>query len=314
MKLLERLHAWKGAGLITPEQYAGLAALVRKDKLSIFVELNVLLYLGVLSLVAGVGWTVRLYFAELGDAAILGALSLALAGSLYYCFTRGRGYSNAAVESPSLAFDYILYAGCLLFSVELSYIEFRFEILRDAWDYYVLVSAAAFFLLAYRFDNRFVLSLALSSLAGWFGVRVSRFGFMPDESLRISALAYGTIVLTAGTFLYRQDIKRHFLETYLHVAANVIFIATVSALAQRANAVLYLALLAALVTASIVLGVRYKRFGFVVYGTIFGYIGISIEVLRDVFSLTTALVYFVVTGSGMAVLIATLARRFGREQ
>jgi hypothetical protein len=314
MRLVERLDKWKRSGLITPEQYVGLSALVRKDKLSVFIELNALLYIGVLSLVAGVGWTVQVYFANLGDAVILGTLSLALAGSMYYCFTRCNAYSNAAVESPSLAFDYILYAGCLLFSVQLSYIEFRFEILRDAWDYYLLVSAAVFFILAYRFDNRFVLSLALSSLAGWFGVKVSRFDFISDESLRISALSYGAIILTVGTFIYRQGIKRHFLETYLHVAANVIFIATLSGLAQRANTIFYLALLAMLGTASIVLGLRYRRFGFVVYGTIFGYIGISIEILRDVDSFTTALVYFVGTGSAMAVLIAILARRFGREE
>jgi hypothetical protein len=314
MTLVDRLGTWKRSGLISTEQYAALSALARKDKLSVWVELNALLYVGVLSLIAGVGWTVQIYFADLGDAAVLGTLTLGLAGSVYYCFTRCGAYSNAAVESPSLAFDYVLYAGCLLLSLELSYIEFRFEFLRDAWDYYLLGSAAVFFLLAYRFDNRFVLSLALSSLGGWFGVKISRFDFISDEPLRISALSYGAIILTAGTFMYRQRIKPHFLETYYHLAANVIFIATISGLAERGNTTVYLPLLAMLVIASIVLGVRYRRFGFVVYGTIFGYIGVSIQILRDVDSFATALVYFVVTGTAVAILIAILARRFGREE
>ena len=77
-----------------------------------------------------------------------------------------------AVEQPGLAFDYVLYLGCLLFAVELGYIESQFHPFGAAWDHSLLIAAAVFFALAYRFDNRFVLSLALSQLAGWFGVEV----------------------------------------------------------------------------------------------------------------------------------------------
>ena len=88
-----------------------------------------------------------------------------------------------------------------------------------------------FFALAYRFDNRFVLSLALSTLAGWFGIRVSEFPLLQlfgGSSLRAYALAYGSLVALAGTGLYWVGIKKHFLEAYLHVAANVLFIALLS--------------------------------------------------------------------------------------
>ena len=51
-----------------------------------------------------------------------------------------------------------------------------------------------FFFLAYRFDNRFVLSLALSSLAGWFGLTISHWTSHQDEAYRRYAILYSLIV------------------------------------------------------------------------------------------------------------------------
>src|SRR6267142_5650054 len=185
MTTVERLEQWKQSGIITDAQHGTLSSLVRKERFSVFLELNALLYIGVISLVGGLGWTFKTHFASLGDAFILAVLSLMLAGSLYYCFSRAPAFSSGEVESPNFVFDYVVYLACLLLSVELGYIEFRFEWLKDAWDNYLLFSSAVFFILAYRFDNRFVLSLALSSLAGWFGLKVSRFGFVSSEALRV---------------------------------------------------------------------------------------------------------------------------------
>ena len=131
MSTVERLQQWRDNGAITSAQFDAIAAIVRKERFSIFVELHALLYLGVLSFVAGLGWTVQKYFASLGDAAILIGLSTLLALSLYYCFSRAPAWSNARVESPNLAFDYVLYLACLVFAAELGYIESRFQLLGD---------------------------------------------------------------------------------------------------------------------------------------------------------------------------------------
>ena len=66
------------------------------------------------------------------------------------------------------AFDYVLYFACLVLSATLAFIEARFEVFHG-WDTHLLIAALVFGVLAYRFDNRFVLSLALSTLAGCLG-------------------------------------------------------------------------------------------------------------------------------------------------
>src|SRR5215469_18149153 len=117
MTTLERLNQWQKTGVIRESQYAAIGALVRKKRFSLFVEVNALLYLGVVSLAVGLGWTFKTYFTNLGDAFILTTLSAMLVGSLYYCFTRGLTYSNEAKESPNLLFDYVLYFACLVLAV-----------------------------------------------------------------------------------------------------------------------------------------------------------------------------------------------------
>src|SRR5207244_1335220 len=141
----------------------------------------------------------------------------------------------------------------------------------ESWDSYLLFTTAVFFTLAYRFDNWFVLSLALSTLAGWFGVRVSRWHIVSDDSLRVFALLYAAVVISAGTWLYRRGIKKHFLDAYLHVAANVVLASMLSGLGDQPYSLLWAALLVGSSAASIGLGIRYRRFAFVLYGMVYGY-------------------------------------------
>jgi hypothetical protein len=314
LKILADLERWRSAGAIRPDQYEVLAGLVRKERFSVFVELHTLLYLGVVTCVGGVGWTIQKHFQGLGDAAILSALTLALGGSLFYCFSRGRPYSTDRVEAPGFVFDYVLYLGCLLLGVELGYIEFRFHLLQGDWDHYLLLSASAFFVLAYRFDNRFVLSLALSTLAGWFGLRLTHFPDLGGASMRGSALVYGGLVASSGAVLFRAGIKKHFLDAYLHVAGNVVFVALLSAMFEREVDALYVFALVGLSGLAIAAGLRFNRFAFVVYGVIYGYAGISARVLPQVGSFTAGLAYIVVSSTIVIVSLVAVARRFGRDE
>jgi hypothetical protein len=200
-----------------------------------------------------------------------------------------------------------------LFGIELGYLNRSFTC-RETWDHYLLVSAVVYFVLAYRFDNRFVLSLALSTLAGWFGLRLSHFPTFGESVLRTSALVYGTVVALAGTGLYRVGSKRHFLEAYLHIAANVLFVALVSALFERNVEWLYVLGLLGLAAIAIVAGVRFKRFAFVVYGVGYGYVGISARVLTRSTRSRPPCPMVVTSRTIVIGALVLLARRFGREE
>lgn len=313
MSILARLEQWKALGVISAEQYTLLAGLSCGEPLSLFLELNVLLYGGILAFIGGLGWTVSTWSQQLGDVLVQAALFVIFAICFWYCFSRVAPWSPHETPSPNLIFDYVLYLGCLTWSIELAYFEMKSHLLSGQWDYYLLATACLFFCLAYRFDNRFVLSLALSSLAGWFGLTISHWPSHQDAAYRQYAILYSFLIVIVGIILQRFGFKRHFFGTYLNIAANVLFWALLSGVFQRWDYTLWLIALLALCGGSLAWGLSRRQFSFVAYAAVYGYVGISWILLRDVHDFHAVLGYFVVTGTLMVVTLVRVAHHFGRE-
>src|SRR4051795_10649859 len=140
MTVQARLESWRNAGAITGDQHDALVALTHREPFSLFVEINALLYLGVMSFAGGVAWTISTYSARFGDAAILATLTAAFGATIYYCFSRGLAYDQHEVEQPAPAFDHVLYLGCLIFGVEL---EHLLEGAAGLFDFMLIVGKAA---------------------------------------------------------------------------------------------------------------------------------------------------------------------------
>ena len=141
MTILTRLEDWREQGAISPEQHSHLASLCRGEPCSLFLELNVLLYAGVLAFVAGLGWTISTWSQQLGDILVLSILSILLAACSWYCFSRAPAWSLAQTPAPNAVFDYVLYLGGLVWCVELAYLENRLHLLSGQWDVYLLATA-----------------------------------------------------------------------------------------------------------------------------------------------------------------------------
>jgi hypothetical protein len=313
MTILTRLEQWKEQGKISAEQHAHLAGLARGEPLSLFIELNVLLYAGVLAFVGGLGWTVSTWSQQLGDVLVLTVLSTILVTSFWYCFSRAPAWSPAETPAPSPIFDYVLYLGSLVWSLELAYIENRFHVLSGQLDLYLLATAGLFFFLAYRFDNRFVLSLGLSSLAGWFGLTISHWTAHADAAYRQYALLYCLLVGGGGALLQRRGLKPHFFGTYLNIVANVLFWALLSGVFNRQGYGLWFLGLLIACGASLAWGLARRQFVFVAYAAVYGYVGVSSLFLRGVTDTSAVLSYFVVSGVAMLVVLVQIGRRFGRS-
>jgi Predicted membrane protein (DUF2157) len=312
MTILDRLNQWQDQGKISPEQHARLSGLSRGEPFSLFLELNVLLYAGVLAFVGGLGWTVSTWSQQIGDVLVLTVLSAILAGSFWYCFSRALPWSAAETPAPSPIFDYVLYLGSLVWSIELAYLENRFHLLSGKFDLYLLATAVFFFFLAYRFDNRFVLSLALSSLAGWFGLTISHWSENQDDTYRLYALLYCLLVGVSGVLLRNRGLKPHFFTTYLNLVANVLFWAVLSGVFSREGYGVWFFALFIACGASLAWGLTRQQFAFVAYAAVYGYVGLSSMFLRGVNDETAVLSYFVVTGIAMLVLLIQIGRRFWR--
>ena len=312
MTILARLERWREQGAISPEQHSHLASLCRGEPFSLFLELNVLLYAGVLAFVAGLGWTVTTWSQQLGDVLVLAILSTILAACFWYCFSRAPAWSLAQTPAPSAVFDYVLYLGSLVWCIELAYMENRFHLLSGQWDFYLLATAVFFFFLAYRFDNRFVLSLALSSLAGWFGLTISHWPSHQDAAYRQCALLYCLLVGLGAVLLQRRGLKPHFFGTYLNIVANVLFWALLSGVFNRQGYLVWFLALLLACGASLAWGLTRRQFAFVAYSAVYGYVGVSSILIRGINDEILLLGYFIITAVAMVVALVQIARRFGR--
>ena len=312
MTIFARLDRWQQQGAISPEQHTYLSGLCRGEPFSLFLELNILLYAGVLAFVAGLGWTVTTWSQQLGDVLVVAVLSTILAACFWYCISRAPAWSFTETAAPTAIFDYVLYLGSLVWCVELAYLENRFHVLSGQWSFYLLATAVLFFFLAYRFDNRFVLSLALSSLAGWFGLSISHWPSHQDATYRQCALLYCLVVGVGGAILQRRGLKAHFFGTYLNIVANVLFWALLSGVFNRQGYGIWLLALLIACGASLAWGLTRRQFVFVAYSVVYGYVGVSSVLVRNVYDDTFVLGYFVITAVAMLVALVLIARRFGR--
>ena len=147
----------------------------------------------------------------------------------------------------------------------------------------------------------------------WFGVRVDRFEAASEEVLRGFGLSYSAVILLAGLLMQWRRIKRHFVDAYLHVAANGALATMLSGLGSPLSDV-WLAGLILFSGTSAAMGVKYRRFAFLAYGVLYGYVGITHRLLRDVSSRTTVLSYLIVTGVAVSVGMLIVSRKFGRSE
>jgi hypothetical protein len=310
MKIPAFLRYLKDKQIITEQQFAALAEISAGQRFSLFGELHLMLYGGVLLAAAGIGLSVRQYFARLGDPVIIGTLSLLFLGSIVYCFRKGDDYTNEAVESPSITFDYALLFGCMIYSLDIAYIETQFHLFNTAWKNHLLISSALFLLLSYRFDNRLVLSLSLSTFAAWFGFTLSNMHMFDGQLYRIYAIIYGLILLAAGAALYRLSVKKHFLGVYLNFAAHFLFIAVLSGVFQYKLLSGYYAALIVLSAASAVYSLRKRSYVYLVYAVIYFYIGFSVVMLDHIDIAGFAFIYFIISSIAVVLGMFRLSKLF----
>jgi len=157
-----------------------------------------------------------------------------------------------------------------------------------------------------------VLSLALSSLAGWFGLKISHWSSYQNAAYRQCGLFYCLLVGVGGLFLQHRGLKPHFFATYLNVVANVLFWALLSGVFEEQSFGLWFLALLIACGASLAWGLTRRQFAFVAYAAVYGYVGVSSILIRDITDETFVLGYFVITAIAMLGVLVQIARRFGK--
>ena len=212
--------ALREAGALSEEQAALFGRAARRELVSVRAEIRAALYLGVLLLVGGVGVFLRAHAEKIGPAAIAGLVGLAAVACLAWAWRHAQPFKWSESAPSHAAFDYVLLLGALLAAADLAYVEAQTKLLGPAWPWHLLVVAVFYALLAYRFDSKMLLSLALTSFAAWRGVSLSlpRMSLGAGDAVRLrwEALATGALFLGVGIVTARAGKKARFEDVWVN--------------------------------------------------------------------------------------------------
>jgi hypothetical protein len=267
-------------GCINEEQYKTIESFESNRLFSIHWELRTILYLGILLLASGIGILVYLNIDTIGHQAILGAVGLACACSMYYIHKHKLPYTNQAAKHDSPFFDYIVLLGCLLFAVFIGYFQFQYHPFGEHYGILVFIPTIVSFYLAYRFDHKGVLSLAITGLASTFGLSVAPRQLIDgnnfsDLSVVFTAALLGIVLAVWAWYSDKRNIKKQFSFTYNNFALNILCIATLAALFDQGLKIVSLLALIGICFYFIKQALTQHSYLFLLLSVLYGYIGLT---------------------------------------
>lgn len=267
------IESLRGSGAITADVAAPLIARERREVVSVYAELRFLTWAGVMLIVSGVGVLVKHHLDQIGPFAIALAIALGAAGCYAWAAYKRKG-------KASLADDYILLLAALLLSADAGYIESTWHFLGTNWKEYLLVLAIVHGITAYVFDSRLVLSVSLTSLAGYLGVQRSLdtiWGSSRDTAVRAFVCAAIVFAWRLIDAKYRKT--KTFSAVFDHYAANLAFWGSLILSADKDLRLLGCAIAVGLAACSAIYGFKTRNEMFLIYACVYGVIALDIAVV-----------------------------------
>ncbi len=267
-------------GLLSGSQLDAIRQYYRDKLFSIHHELRTLLYLGVSLFTGGVGILVYKNIDTIGHQAIIAFLILICAGSFYYVYKNSPPFSLDERSENRLFSDYILLLGALLFVILEGYLQYQYGIFGNRYNIASLIPSVLFFYLAYRFDHKGILSMAIGGLAGFLGLTATPVdlfvsGAFSSINLIMTGIAFSLILGALAFTLSYLGIKRHFTFTYYNFAANIAFVSSLAGLFQFDMNILFVAIIAIIAWATYRYSVSEKSLYFLLVTVLYSYITVT---------------------------------------
>ena len=279
------LNNLQSAELIDAEEQKRIKNAELNKFFSLHWELKTLLYLGVVLLNIGLGYLIYQNIDTIGHAVIIGLISLICGVCFVYAARNVPSFSLNALKSPTIYYDYAVLLGCLTFLIVEGYLQYQYTFFGTRYGLAAFIPTLLFFPVAYYFDNRGVLSLAIIALGSWVGITVTPLELLNQNDFSSELLIYtgillGILLCFIGYLSELKDIKKHFAFTYFNFGIHLFFIAALSGLFNWTQYLLFIPL----IICGIVFFAWYARktasFYFLLFAIIYGYIALTYLIIN----------------------------------
>ncbi len=314
-------------GLITENQLQEVKAYRSLNIFSVNAELKLFLYLSVLLFTSGIGILIYENIDSIGHIAILSLLLIVIAVCFFYCFKHSKGFQKEETTFEHPVLEYLVLAGNILTCIFIGYLQFQYKPFGEHYGLATLVPTVVSFFCAYYFDNRSVLTIAVTGLAAYIGISVtpqdllSSNDFYASQSLSYSAVILGGLLILWTVYSNRIALKTHFYLIFLTFALHIISIASIANMTNYDTLtwLLFTLILAGSTYYFYKASYNYKAMSLYVFMIVYGYIGANIFLFRifehvdfsDIWELFFILLpaYFI----GSIVIFIKLIKNFHKE-
>ena len=314
--------------LITENQYQEITAYRNLNIFSLNAELKLFLYLSVLLFTSGIGILIYNNIDSIGHIAILSLLLIIIVVCFYYCFKNSKGFQKRETTFEHPVVEYLALAGSILTCIFIGYLQFQYQPFATNYRLATLIPTIVSFFCAYYFDNKSILTIAITGLAAFVGLSVTpqdllnNSNFYQDQTLSYSAIVLGVLLILWTIYSSRIQLKTHFNLIYLTFALHIISIAAISSLFDYFEYGIWFLFLIVLAASSFYfykISHELKAISLYVFMIIYAYIGINIFLVRifdsinfsDVWVLFIMIlpVYFI----GSIIMFIKLIKTFNKE-
>ena len=306
---------------ISKEQFEDFKEYKAKNIFSLNTELLFLMYASVLLFTSGIGVLVYQNIDSIGHIAILAFVLLLTVLCFYFGFKKAPTFSKLETKFNNPIYDYVILTGSILSCVFLGYIQFQYAVFGLDYKWVSLSSALICFVIAYYFDSRMVLSIALTALTTFIGItltpqKVFENEFMSNPMLLFSGIVLGVMLVVWTIYSEKVGLKKHFYFVFYTFAQHLIGICCLSGLFQE-QWYLFLPIFLCFINYFYKLSYTYFATSFFVFTLLYGFIGLN-TVLSKVFD-NSFLIDFIIMISpfyfiGSIVVFISLVKKFNKEK
>lgn len=221
--------------LITENQFQEIREYRSLNIFSLNVELKLLLSLAVLMFTTGIGVLIYENIDTIGHIAILSLLLIVIVICFYYCFKHSKGFQKTETTFDHPVIEYLVLTGNILTCIFIGYLQFQYKPFGEHYNLATLIPTMVSFFCAFYFDNKSVLTIAITGLAACIGLSVTpqdvfndSNNFYANQSLSYSAFFLAVLLMFWTKYSTRNSFKAHFNIIFLTFSFHIISIASIS--------------------------------------------------------------------------------------
>lgn len=303
---------------INEDQFDLLESINQRKVISVYHELRLVLYLGIMLFTGGIGYFVYQNLSDAGHIALMLLLGLCVMAGGYYIFLKSKPYANEQVNVEHFYFDYVLVLVALLIVSLFTYVQVYFDLVELLIEWTSLLTGTLFMIMAYRYDNKMVLSMGITALAAAIGLTLSPVNWTTGELMEgmnafLLSVCFGVVLLVVGQLLAADHVKAHFKFTYHNFGLLLIYFGALALMFDSDAEVLtacFLMLFAGLICWYTW---RKKEFLFFLYSCISGYIAFTYLFFLMDANEEVGLFYFPISAISGVVLLVKNRSHFSND-